>query len=111
MKSTLAVVALAICTPWLLQAQSTGGFSAPGQDREVRELRPGKPDDLKQIKPSGVIVMMSQHGLQVFNPLAPASLGTGKKNVTANIAQDGRIGDEAHDRKPFGGLILIGFDF
>ena len=110
MKSaSLALVLLAL-SPLGLLAQNSPDFSAPGQ-REVREIQPGKPDDLKGIKPSGVIVMMSENGLQVISPFAPASMGIGKKTLTQNVAREGRIGDETHDRKPFGGIQLIGFEF
>ena len=111
MKQFLATLILATSATLTLQAQDSAGFSAPSQPRDVRELHPGKPEDLQGIKGTGIIVMMSEHGLEVINPFAPASLGIGRKTLTQNIAQEGRIGDENHDRKPFGGIKLIGFDF
>jgi hypothetical protein len=111
MKTAALALVLLATAPLASQAQNASDFSAPGQPREVRELRPGKPEELRGAKASGVIVMMSENGLQVISPFAPASMGLGKKTLTQNIAREGRIGDENHDRKPFGGIQLIGFEF
>ncbi|MDX6767479.1 MAG: hypothetical protein SFU85_11900 [Candidatus Methylacidiphilales bacterium] len=106
-----ALTALLASPALTLSAQSGGDFSAPATGRDVRELRPGKPEELRGAKGSGVVVMMSQRGLEVISPFAPRSAGLGQKTLTPNIARDGRIGDEAHDRKPFGGIALVGFEF
>lgn len=111
MNKILILALLAASATLTVQAQDSSGFSAPGQGRDVRELRPGKPEELRGIKGSGVVVMMSEKGLQVISPFAPASLGVGQKTLTRNISSEGRIGDEYHDRKPFGGIVLAGFEF
>jgi hypothetical protein len=102
------VVALAL--PALAQ-ESGGSFTAPGTSRELREVRPTPPEKVLRPKTHGVIVMMSEQGLQVISPLAPKELGIGQKVLSPNIAQEGRIGDEKSDRKPFGGIQLIGWVF
>jgi hypothetical protein len=55
--------------------------------------------------------MISEHGLQVINPAAPASLGRGETVLSQNIATDGRIADEKPSQKPFGGIQLFGWLF
>lgn len=95
-----------------LSAQDAGGnFTAPGTSRDIREVRPRSPDEVLRPKTHGVIVMMSEHGLQVINPGAPASLGRGETVLSQNIATDGRIADEKPSQKPFGGIQLFGWLF
>ncbi len=59
----------------------------------------------------GIIVMMSEHGLQVINPTAPKALGIGEKVLTERIVPQGRTITPSEDPRPYGGLVLIGFEF
>ncbi len=87
-------------------------FSAPSKKisilKQAPEARQG--ENLKP-KASGVIVMMSEHGLQVFSPMAPMSLGIGQKILTQSATLDTRAANPLDDTKPFGGMSLIGFEF
>jgi len=67
-----------------------------------------------QPKATGVIIMMSEKGLEVLNPLAPAQLGKGEKQVTKNIkvtSGDNNTELTSEDKRTYGGIILIGLDF
>lgn len=106
--------ALALALPVLpLAAQQTGGeFAAPGTARDIREVRPAGPDETLPPKTHGVIVMMSEHGLQVINPGAPAKLGKGEKVLTRNIAHESpRVSSDTTPAPPFGGIQLFGWIF
>jgi hypothetical protein len=97
-----------------LAAQDSGnGFSAtqPGAQPGNVLNKPDPNAPYPKPKGTGVIYMMSEHGLQVINPAAPAHLGKGEKTLTQNIAREGRQGDENEDRKPFGGIVLVGLSF
>jgi hypothetical protein len=89
--------------------------AAPGKPKEIIQKKPVAAASEKiQPKGSGVVFMMSAHGLQVFNPLAPAELGDGRRNVTQNIKSTGPAhtpvaADEY--RRPFGGIVLVGVEF
>jgi len=111
MKQILLCTALALAALPLAAQDSGGNFTAPGTSRDIREVRPRTPDQVLRPKTHGVIVMMSEHGLQVINPAAPASLGRGEKILSQNIATDGRIADEKASQKPFGGIQLFGWVF
>lgn len=108
----LALVGAAGWSP--LAAQDNGkGFTAtrPGDQGTGALNKPDPNAPLPKPQGTGVIYMMSEHGLQVINPAAPASLGKGEKTLTQNIAREGRLGDENEDRKPFGGIVLVGLSF
>lgn len=70
--------------------------------------------DKIQPKATGVVIMMSERGLEVINPLAPAEMGRGEKFVTKNIkATTGDNNSEltSEDKRPYGGIILVGLEF
>ena len=106
----------------LFLAMALGVSSAFAQDGRF-ESSPNKPKEIMQKKPAavagekiqpkatGLVVMMSEHGLQVFNPLAPAELGDGRKQVTQNIKNTGPASNPDEDKRPFGGIILVGLEF
>ncbi|MEO0453741.1 MAG: hypothetical protein AAFY98_06345 [Verrucomicrobiota bacterium] len=71
-----------------------------------------RPTDARQpSKDSTVHIMISEHGLEVLNPLAGDELGIGEKVVSEAIEQEGRIGDGHRDRKQYGGIRLFGWTF
>jgi hypothetical protein len=112
MKQKLLIAAAWALAALPIYAQDAGGnFAAPGTNRDIREVRPRSPDEVLRPKTHGVIVMISEHGLQVINPAAPASLGRGETVLSQNIATDGRIADEKPSHKPFGGIQLFGWLF
>lgn len=111
MKQILLSAAMAFAALPLAAQDSGGNFTAPGTSRDIQEVRPHSPDEVLRPKTHGVVAMMSEHGLQVINPAAPASLGRGEKVLSANIATDGRIADEKASQKPFGGIQLFGWVF
>ena len=76
--------------------------------KRIPETRAG--ENLKP-KASGVVIMMSDKGLQVISPFAPAELGLGQKTLTRTASLDTRAGNSKDDVKPFGGISLIGFEF
>lgn len=110
MKTWILATTFAVLACQAATAQQGGSFAAPGRG-EIREARPQRPEEFPRPKTHGAIVMMSERGLQVLSPGAPASLGRGETILSANIAPEGRIGDEKQDRKPFGGIQLFGWVF
>lgn len=67
-----------------------------------------------QIKATGVVIMMSERGLEVINPLAPSEMGRGEKFVTKNIkvsTGDNNTELTNEDKRPYGGIILVGLEF
>lgn len=59
--------------------------------------------------PTGVFYMMSQDGLEVINPFAATSLGTGEFEFKEPIIPISRL--TADPLKSSGGICLFGLDF
>lgn len=104
---------------------SVGLSAAFAQDNTFKATTTRKPAVLEtkqgvaageklQPKATGVVIMMSERGLEVLNPLAPAELGKGEKQVTKNIkvtSGDNNTELTSEDKRTYGGIILIGLDF
>ena len=105
-------VCAAFCFILMAAFSQAAEFSAPGQkiilQKRAPEYRTGE-----NFRPraSGVVIMMSDKGLQVISPFAPASLGVGQKVLTQTASLDTRAGNSKDDVKAFGGITLIGFEF
>jgi hypothetical protein len=85
--------------------QKKQGTVAPAE-KAPEKLKPFAP------RPSGVIYEMSEKGLVMIYPGAPASLGYGEKFLTANPFTGSQATDNANERRrDFGGLQLIGFEY
>ena len=105
---TLACVLSLLAAPvWAQNFQSSKTQSG------VKVQKSGEPAKTGEALPpraSGVVIMMSEHGLQVINPLAPKELGTGKKMVTESyVVNPTPAGFD--DPKPYGGINIIGVEF
>ncbi len=60
---------------------------------------------------TSVVVMMSEKGLEIFSPLAPSEWGVGEKTLSEPVEHEGKVGDSNTDRKPHGGIRLVGWFF
>ena len=97
--------------PLLAQAQD-GTFQATRTKPPVLVKKPENPGGEKlRARNMGVVVMMSQRGLQVISPFAPAELGRGERILTAGQALEKRPASAVEDPKPFGGITLYGVEF
>lgn len=95
----------------LIAQQSDGQFAAPGGSREIREVRPAAPGEVLPPRTHGVVVMMSERGLEVISPLAPGSLGRGEKVLTRTISAESGVRQDTVADPPFGGIQLFGWIF
>lgn len=87
-------------------------FNAPSKKIPMlKQVPEARHEEVLKPRASGVIIMMSEHGLQVFSPLAPMNLGIGEKILTRSASLDPRPANPLDDTKPFGGMSLIGFEF
>ena len=109
---TRLVLALALsllaAPVWAQDYQSSNKTSSSSGSKVQQGNEQNKPGQTLPPKATGVIVMMSEHGLQVINPLAPKTLGDGRKMVTQSYVINPVSTD---DPKPYGGINIIGFDF
>jgi len=111
MTKQLTVLLLVAMLPLGLWAQD-GSFNAP-QTGHVVTVKKGEAEAAERLRPrsTGVVIMMSEKGLQVISPLAPASAGSGVQNLTAGHALEKRQASAVEDPKPYGGVILYGWVF
>jgi hypothetical protein len=85
--------------------QKKQGTVAPAE-KAPEKLAPFSP------RPTGVIYEMSEKGLVMIYPGAPASLGYGEKFLTATPFTGSQVTDNANERRrDFGGIQLIGFEY
>ena len=102
----------AICLMLATMLVQGADFSAPSQKSMLQKRTSGvRTEDNLKPRASGVVVMMSDKGLQVISPFAPAELGIGQKTLTQTVSLDTRAGNSKDDVKPFGGISLFGFEF
>jgi hypothetical protein len=99
-----------LATPIWAQNEFQSTTQTPSQQLQKNTEEHSKAGQPLPPKASGVVIMMSERGLQVINPLAPKELGTGKKVVTQSYVVNPTPGSY-EDPKPFGGINIIGFDF
>jgi hypothetical protein len=85
-------------------------LSKPLEIKQTEAVRPAPPMDGKPV-PTGVIYQMSKDGLQVINPGAPASYGSGKQSVDEAVYPGQIPGTVPDDPKPHGGIKLFGWLF
>jgi hypothetical protein len=101
-------IALLAAPVWAQDFQSSRQSSGSQAQKNTGQAKPGQP---LPPKASGVIIMMSEQGLQVINPLAPKELGVGKKLLTQGYTANPTQAGLNEDPKPFGGINIIGFEF
>lgn len=110
MKTILVACGLVVVSVLSVPAQSFEA-TTPGS----QPVRPGTvrtPDEIRlKPRPTGVIYIMSSAGLQVINPLAPASVGQAEAVVATSTSHNPRQADAVEDHKPFGGIHLFGWEF
>jgi hypothetical protein len=110
--NTRLVLALAVsllaAPVWAQDYQSSNNKSSTSGSKVQQGTEQPKAGQPLPPKATGVVVMMSEHGLQVINPLAPKALGDGRKLVTQSYVVNPVSTD---DPKPYGGINIIGFDF
>jgi len=109
--NTRLVLALAIsllAAPVWAQDYQSSNKQSSNSSKLQQGNEQSKPGQTLPPKATGVVVMMSEHGLQVINPLAPKALGDGRKMVTQSYVVNPVSTD---DPKPYGGINIIGFDF
>ncbi len=81
-------------------------FSEPSQrELERRQVEISEPVSI------GAFDIMANDGLEVINPIADVSIGSGEENVTEQIPKEEDVSDPARKNRPYGGVILIGFAF
>ncbi|MDR1190461.1 MAG: hypothetical protein LBK60_02205 [Verrucomicrobiales bacterium] len=112
MKTRLMLfVALLPLTVMSLRAQDFQTTQKPAGPTPAKSSteRPAPGEPLPP-RATGVVIMMSERGLQVINPLAPKDAGDGRKNVTAShVLNPAPAAQE--DPKPCGGVNIIGWEF
>ena len=82
-----------------------------GKTSEIEQKRTKDGKIIQPSQHSSVVVMMSEHGLEVFSPGATAELGQGEKLLTQPVEHEQRIGEGINDKKSHGGIRLIGWFF
>ncbi|MEM9399612.1 MAG: hypothetical protein AAF984_05340 [Verrucomicrobiota bacterium] len=108
MKYLFLLLMLTLTTP--VFAQTGSEFRTQTSKPEEKSFIQKTPEDISKPKATGIIVQMSEHGLEVINPMADTKLGYGEQNLSEGVETDGPIGN-AQDRKPFHGLRLFGWLF
>ena len=104
----MLVCSLLAATPLLAQNfQATQRTAATPERKTAEQSVPGKP---LPPKATGVVMMMSEHGLQVINPLASKEIGSDRKNVAPSYVLNPAPANQ-EDPKPFGGINLFGWEF
>lgn len=117
MKKVILTLALgvAMALPGMLSAQDHSATiskeSQKGTGTSVTTKKEGTAEPLKA-KGTGIVYMMSKDGFQVINPAAPASVGSGKQNVTPQLFAYGATPSETSNGYslgyPYGGINIIG---
>ncbi len=116
MKTNLTIVVIAgmLTLAMAHSSQAQQGFESSAGDKKSSTIDQQKTKDGKMYRPSqhtSVVVMMSEHGLEIFSPGARAELGQGEKLVTEPVEHERKIGDAVSDKKSYGGIRLIGWFF
>ena len=112
MKVCITILAVAVALFGLsnLYAQDSE-LRAPAPEEKKKIYQEKSTSSKLKAKPTGIIVMMSEHGLEVINPAAPPALGKGEKYLAADVSDKPMVGDGQTDKKPFGGIQFFGFLF
>jgi len=95
---------------WVASSAFSAEFKAPSSLTKKTPSTRTAGEVLKPV-PTGAIYLGTKHGLQVINPLAPASLGKGEKILTKKASLEARPADARDDHKPFGGISFFGWEF
>jgi len=114
MKASLITITLAAMLSVASLGYAQQEFEAAAEDKKSSDIDQKKTKNGKVVRPSqhsSVVVMMSEHGLEIFSPGASVELGLGEKLVTEPIEHEQRIGEGIYDKKSHGGIRLIGWFF
>ncbi|NJK91073.1 MAG: hypothetical protein HC904_04105 [Blastochloris sp.] len=111
MKKNLALTVSALLVLVSAQAQD-GQFVDRSKQPSVIQKKPEvTTGEVLKPRASGVVFMMSERGLEVFSPVAGRELGQGEKVLTQNIKNTAPASNPFEDKKPYGGIALLGVEF